>query len=108
MGKNEAINAIKEIKETTNASDELIEICISMADKMIVIPSVRPIVDDEYFGSGVAFDYDDENGFVVEIFVSDEEIWGYTSYLDDEISNFAFENKNDAINFWNVIIRRFA
>ena len=104
MEKDKSVNSIKEIKETINASNELVETCICIANKMIVDPSVRSIIDDEYFGSGIAFDYNDENGLSVEIFVSEDEMWGYIGYNDNEISNFAFENENDAINFWNIVV----
>lgn len=103
MNKNDAINTIKGFSEI---SDALIEKCADMVNEMVIVPYVRFIIDDDEFGMGVAFDYD-ENGFAVEIFVSDEEIWGYTSFEDEQGSNFAFENKTDAVNFWNVILGKF-
>lgn len=104
MEKDKIVNTIKEIKETINASDKLVETCIYIANKMVVDPSVRSIIEDEYFGSGIAFDYNDENGLSVEIFVSQDEIWGYIDYNNNDISNFAFENENDAVNFWNIVV----
>lgn len=105
MTKSEIADEILKIGKTVGAGYRVTAACIEMADKMAVLPSVRPIVDDEQFGAGIAFDYDGENGVSVEIFVSHEEIGGYMSYFDDEVSNFVFESKDDAVNFWNVAVR---
>lgn len=113
MTKADAISAIKEFKQKIldfayNVSDDTIEKCVYMVDEMTIVPHIRPIIDDDMYGYGIAFDYDeDKYGLFVEIFVADEGVYGYTSYKDEENSNFEFENVEDAINFWNVVIGKF-
>ncbi len=110
MTKNDVINKIKEFKQTIpqlggNVSDTLIELCVDMVSEMTFVPCVRPIVDDDIYGTGIAFDYDEEGGGLsVEITVTDDGIYGYINYNEDEISSFDFDTETDAVNFWNVVV----
>lgn len=104
MAKNDVMNAIKGFSEF---SDDLIDKCIGMVSRMTVVPEVRRIIDDENYGSGIAFDFY-RGGLTLEIFVSREETWGYIAYNDEQISCFVFEGIDDAVNFWNVITERLA
>ncbi len=110
MTKNDVINGIKGFKQKIpnlggKVSDTLIKICVDMANDMTVVPRVRPIVDDEIYGTGIAFDYDEEGGGLsIELTVTDDGFYGYINYNEDEISSFDFDTETDAVNFWNVIV----
>lgn len=110
MDKNEAIKAIENIAADKNfLPDYIVKKCTGMAENMTTAPFVCPIIDDELYGTGIAFDYNvDENGFFVEISVTDEGVWGYVCYCDANESSFAFESENDAVNFWNVVVGKMA
>ncbi len=114
MTKNDVVNKIKGFKQTIpqlggKVSDTLIKKCVDMANEMTFVPCVRPIVDDEIYGTGIAFDYDEEGGGLsVEITVTDNGVYGYINYNEDEIGCFDFDTETDAVNFWNVIVGKVA
>lgn len=110
MTKNDVINEIKGFKQTiqgtgNEVSDTLIQMCISIVDKMTCIPCVRPIINDEIYGTGIAFDYNEsDGGFSVEIVVTENNISGYITYNNSQSVSFSLDAENDFVNFWNIII----
>lgn len=113
MTKTDAIATIKELKQKIfilggEVSDKTIESCVYMVDEMAVVPCVRMIVNDELYGSGITFDYNEKYGLSVEITVTDNGMHGYVNYNDEESSSFKFDSVEEAVNFWNVIVGKVA